>query len=191
MKTKFTENYICHKNSDGKLRYFFTDGSILEIVSSNKIIFKTVYANGEISYMDENNDLNQNNGPALATINNEYEFWLNGKKHNNSGPDSIKMNGEVTYHTNGQLNNFHGPAFFKKNGDMLFYLNGQKHNYYGPAIIKNTGEIVYYRLNQKHNEEIAAIQDINDNRRFFIDGEEMEQEAFEAHYNKVIKEKII
>ena len=38
--------------------------------------------------------------------------------------------------------------------------------FYGPAP-QNTGEIVYYRLNQKHNEEIAAIQDINDNRRFY------------------------
>ena len=59
MKTKLQKNYICHKNSDGKLRYF-SDGSILEIVSSNRIILRlSVMVN---SYMDENNGLNQNNG---------------------------------------------------------------------------------------------------------------------------------
>jgi hypothetical protein len=191
MYTKFNKNYILFQNNKGNVKYFFDNGSIMEILKTEKTTFRTISADGEISYVNENNDLDRIDGPAFITISNEYEYWLNGKKHNNSGPNNIELDGEITYFSNNELNNFYGPALYKKNGDMYFYLNGQKHNYNGPAVIKNTGEIVYFKLNQKHNEEVAAIQNINGEEKFFINNEEISREDFETNYNKLIKGKIV
>lgn len=186
----FNHSWNVYSDNTGNTKYYFENGDIIEIIQKNPRIFRAVLNNGIVCYLDDN-DFTREDGPALLTINNDYEYYLKGKRHNNLGPDYISIDGEITYYINDQLNNFYGPAVYKENGDMYFYLNNQIHNYNGPAVIKNTGEIVYFILGRKHNEDAGAIQNINDEERFFIDGLEMSKEKFEENINKLIKDKIV
>jgi hypothetical protein len=100
--------------------------------------YKTIDINDCIEYYNSNNQLHNENGPAIITPGNAKSWYINGVIHRLEGPAYIETKGIYEWYKNGKLHREDGPAIRFYNLEKSYYLEGiqyQEKDYY--EIIKN------------------------------------------------------
>ena len=104
-----------------------------------------------------NNQLHNENGPAIIYADGTQVWYINGKRHNENGPAIIFADGAQSWWINGNLHNETGPAIACADGSKQWWINGkqlseqefnartQKCNHDGDVV---TIDGVEYKLNR-------------------------------------------
>ena len=78
-------------------------------------------------WLNFNNQLHREDGPAIEKINGTKLWFINGQRHREDGPAVEYSNGTKYWYKNGQLHREDGPAIEYANGDKYWYLNGKEY----------------------------------------------------------------
>ena len=84
-----------------------------------------INAYGEPIYLDENNLLHRENGPALVHSEGTIAYYRHGKLHRTDGPARIFINGHKEYFQNGEYHRTDGPAVIFSNKNEVYYILGE------------------------------------------------------------------
>jgi antitoxin component YwqK of YwqJK toxin-antitoxin module len=144
---------------------------------------KRIFSNLREKWLDKNNRLNRENGPAVIEYyknrNIQYEdYFINGEYHREDGPAVIEYyeNGNIKseeYYLYEQLHREDGPSYIKyyENGNVeyeRYFLNGNPHRENGPANISyyENGNVEYERyflngIQYSKEDYLEKIKEIN------------------------------
>ena len=135
-----------------KLSWDLPESTRIEITRNNKEEWrsKTGYPfNPEtIIYVNDENELHNEYGPAIEYSNGTKKWFINGEFHNEYGPAIEYSNGTKKWFINGELHRDDGPAIEYPNGNKMWYINGKCHREDGPAIERSNGDKYWY-INDK------------------------------------------
>lgn len=110
-------------------------------------IMECVITAESIEFFDIDMRPHREDGPAVERFwngNNEYEWYLHGKKHRIGGPAWTNANGMFSWNQNGEYHREDGPAVrmgLPGEHATYWYLNGERHREDGPAVIGVEGKL--------------------------------------------------
>jgi hypothetical protein len=80
--------------------------------------------NGTVTYRNADDELHNENGPAVIYADGDKEYYINGQLHNENGPAMVGLDGSKYHYINGYFHNPHGPAIVHTDGSKEYYKNG-------------------------------------------------------------------
>ena len=121
------------------------------------------------------------------------ELWINenNEVHREDGPAAIYPNGLTLWKINGILHREDGPAMISKTKEM-WYKNGKKHREDGPARIDHiTNEKTWYKNDKIHNEDGPAYISHKGMTLWWLNDESLSFEKWCEILNKTDEEIVI
>ena len=108
--------------------------------------------------------------------------WYNAQDqlHNEDGPAIEWATGNKSWYHNGKRHREDGPAIEYANGDKFWYINDKLHREGGPAIECADGTKHWYHNNKLHREGGPAIEYANGTKEWYINGKELTEAEFNA-----------
>lgn len=104
---------------------------------------KVVDVYGTIRYYNTQNQLHNDEGPAVEFISGVKEWFYRGMRHNSHGPAIIEATGTLYYYLYDKTHRIDGPAIIWSDGDIEYWIEGN------PIEIKDYPKAVLeYKLKQ-------------------------------------------
>ena len=119
-----------------------------------------------------------NENGLIIKENGDRVWYLDGKRHREDGPAVEYTNGDKEWWMNGKLHRTDGPTIEFANGDKMFCSFDGKH------YVEFANGNKEWRVNGKlHRTDGAAIENLDGSKKWYLDGVEYTEEAFNNHIN--------
>ena len=94
-------------------------------------------------------------GSILDITKHGNKRWLdqNNRLHREDGPAVIRKNGTIEYYIHGQRHRLNGPAVILVGIREEYWVNGDRHRLNGPAVIWNNGPIEWWIKDRRVREK--------------------------------------
>ena len=96
--------------------------------------YRQVSAGGTIFWVNDEDELHREDGPALESSDGSRSWYINGVYRREDGPAIEMSSGKKMWYINGKLHRLDGPAIIHSDSMKEWYQNNELHRLGGPAI---------------------------------------------------------
>ena len=110
-----------------KIRIVLKDATELYISEDELTVFKLSGDYHRIDYLNDKDQWNRLDGPAIEWANGDKSWYVDGQKHRLDGPAVDWVGRSKRWYANGQLHRLDGPAYEGPDGPAEWWIRGRNY----------------------------------------------------------------